>query len=346
MQSRREFFPPHSLPRIMPLPRHAPLPRLVAVARLAPLFLFTLFLLLPLSACSDDGPALPSDSSTEHPDTTGQSDTAFQYLDPVPLCTIADGRLTEISGIAPSRLRDGLYWLHNDSGGEARLFAVDSTGRTRATVTLIGAANRDWEDIASVWRDGQAWLYVGDIGDNGARREFVTVYRLLEPAVAAEVGEEALQLPAEAARFRYPDEARDCEALIVDPRDGAVVLVEKSGNSAGVYRAAWPGDGGETVLERIASVRPPFEFSLLRMITAADLHPGGGRLLLRTYGAVLEYRISNPDSLSSAFPGIPRVLPTPGLTQAEAVCYRRDGRDILTTTEGARPPLVVIRRHP
>lgn len=328
MQSRPDFFPFHPL------------------RSRAMVLLVTQLLLLPLSACSDDGPSMPPDPTTDLPDTTGQTDTSFRYFDPVLLCTLRDPRLTEISGIAPSRLRDGLYWLHNDSGGEARLFAVDSTGHTRATVLLAGAANRDWEDIASARLDGASWLYVGDIGDNGSRHAFVTVYRLREPAVAGEGNDTTLQLPAAAARFRYPDGARDCESLLVDPRDGAILLVEKSGTSAGVYRAAWPGDGGEAVLDRIASVRPPFDFSLLRMITAADLHPESTRLALRTYGAVLEYRISNPDSLSSALATAPRIIPTPGLPQAEAVCYHRDGRDILTTTEGATPPIFIIRRQP
>ena len=83
-------------------------------------------------------------------------------------CRFSDPRLNEISGMAPSLRHPGVLWLHNDSSGGPRLYAVDSrTCRTVATITVRGARARDWEGLAS-GRDnrGRPVLWIGDIGDN------------------------------------------------------------------------------------------------------------------------------------------------------------------------------------
>ena len=328
-----------SFPRIIP----ASFPALLAAALLGLLLLGSL---PSLSACSDgDAPIAPGDS-IRPPDSSGTGDSAISYAAAETLCRIEDARLTEISGIAASRRRDGLYWMHNDSGGEPRLFAVDTLGRTLATIRFDGASNRDWEDLASVTLDGTPWLYVGDIGDNDRVREYVTVYRVREPVVDPAWRDSAKTAVAEAARFRYPDGARDCEAFVVDPTDGRLLLLEKNGTTCAVYAAAWPGDGAEAVLDRIAAFLLPFDFAFWRLVTAADLHPGGQRLLLRTYNGLLEYETRALPAIPALFDSVAaRTMTTPGLLQAEAACYSRDGRDILTTSEGGRPPLLILRRN-
>ncbi|VAX19112.1 hypothetical protein MNBD_IGNAVI01-2275, partial [hydrothermal vent metagenome] len=61
---------------------------------------------------------------------------------------IESNEINEASGIAASRKNPGLFWTHNDSGDNARLFAFDSLGRHRGEFLLAGIQNRDWEDIA------------------------------------------------------------------------------------------------------------------------------------------------------------------------------------------------------
>lgn len=303
--------------------------------------------LLPLGACASGetptGNTLPKDS-TKVSDTTWVEDSVVVYTQPSTLCIIDDARLDEISGIASSRLIDGVFWMHNDSGDEPRMFAVDSNGVTLAVCTFDGAQNVDYEDMASVIHDGTAWLYIGDVGDNSAGRASVTIHRLPEPEVQTGWRDRALTVAVESAVFRYPDGARDCEALIVDPRDGRIVLLDKSTTSCAMYAAAWPGDGEEAALEHLGSFRLPFDFAFWRLVTGADIHPGGQRVLLRTYNAVLEYVVPPGTPLRGLFDSAPaHIFSTPGLIQAEAVCYSRDGRDILTTSEGVRPPLLILR---
>ena len=88
-------------------------------------------------------------------------------------------------------------------------------------MTVAGAEHVDWEDIAIRGRT----LYIGDIGDNLAQRPEIAVYRMPETSTVAEK-----------ITLRYPDGPHDAEALLVDPRDGTIVIVTKNfSGPAGVY---------------------------------------------------------------------------------------------------------------
>ena len=88
--------------------------------------------------------------------------------------------LTEVSGIARSNFNKDVFWVHNDSGDSARIFAVDRNGKPRGNtkgISISGAKNIDWEDIAS----GGGKLYIGDVGNNGNARRDLAIYVVNEP---------------------------------------------------------------------------------------------------------------------------------------------------------------------
>lgn len=68
--------------------------------------------------------------------------------------------ISEMSGIARSRRFDDVYWIHNDSGDSARLFAIDSERNVLFPSFLEGAyftetvepARSVGRDTASKWR--------------------------------------------------------------------------------------------------------------------------------------------------------------------------------------------------
>ena len=93
--------------------------------------------------------------------------------------------IKEASGIAASRRVDNVWWVHNDSGDTARVFAIGTTGQTLGEYSLTGASAIDWEDIAAAPGPtaGVSYLYVGDIGGNVTPRSSVQVYRVPEPLV-------------------------------------------------------------------------------------------------------------------------------------------------------------------
>ena len=89
--------------------------------------------------------------------------------------------IREASGIVASRRHPGVFWVHNDSGNAAALFAVKRDG-TLVREYAVRAPNLDWEDIAT---DDDGHLYIGDIGNNGKRLRIRAIYRLDEPDPAA-----------------------------------------------------------------------------------------------------------------------------------------------------------------
>lgn len=269
---------------------------------------------------------------------------SLRYRDPRRCGTITDARCSEVSGLAASRLRDGWFWIHNDSGDEPRLFAIDSTGRLHAIVTLQGADALDWEDIASIEKDGRRWIYVGDIGDNLRARQDIVVYRIEEPHLLADSTVVELTVPAESARFSYPDGPSNCEALLVHPLSGDLYFITKTEDpTCQVYRGSWPSQGkGPTILKKEATLTIPFDLGPLRLITAGDIAPSGNAVILRTYLSALEYRLPAGTPFSSIWRQSPSLLSMPPLPQAEAVCYGRSGAQVFTTTENLPAPLFVI----
>src|SRR6185503_14763457 len=79
--------------------------------------------------------------------------------------------LDEISGMSQSRGNPNIFWVHNDSGDQARVYAVNRKGVLVGTYLLDGASAVDWEDMAmGPAPGGRSYLYLADIGDNSARR--------------------------------------------------------------------------------------------------------------------------------------------------------------------------------
>jgi hypothetical protein len=226
-----------------------------------------------------------------------------------------------------------VLWTHNDSGDGARLLAVRTSGQTVAEVTLSGADNVDWEDIAI--GPGGA-LLVGDIGDNLAQRPSVVVYRVPEPPAP----DPATLTVAVAARYelRYPDGARDAEALLFDRASGAIVIVTKSfGGEARVYVARRPSSRQVTTLRRGATIR----LGAGAAVTAGDVSADGRTIALRTYDQAYVWRRGAGETIAAALRRRPCRADADLLRegQGEALALTRDGRAFITVPEGRRPAL-------
>src|SRR5690606_12217840 len=231
--------------------------------------------------------------------------------------------LSEASGLAASRRHAGVLWLHNDSGSDSELFAVDSTGTVLGRVRVTDAENDDWEDIALGPCPAGECLYIADTGDNDEEREAVTVYRVPEPDPA-----DTVTLPAERLHLRYPDGPRDAEALFVTP-DARVHLVSKGRTSpVTVYRAPaqLPADSA-ALLEPLATLTDDAPFAAL-YVTGAGVSPDGRRVVIRTYVNLRLYRLDD-DGLVPI--GDPVDLHTLAEPQGEAADIRADGTVLLAS---------------
>lgn len=262
--------------------------------------------------------------------------------------TVASDALTELSGIAASRRTRGAYWVHNDSGDSARVFAIDASGRTLGEFALDGAQAVDWEDIAvapgprTTGKGRTSDLYIGDIGDNAGTRASVTVYRVPEPAVDRTGDPVARVLPGTAAlTFTYPDGPHDAEALLVDPRRGDLLIVTKDlvAGTGIVFRGRADALAGtNAVLERVGEV----SLGLGGGVTGGDVSANGDTVALRSYLGVTLYPRPAGTRLWRAFAQTACAGAAPPLSaerQGEAVGFVSGGRAYLTVGEGVHPPL-------
>jgi hypothetical protein len=273
---------------------------------------------------------------------TGDVVACAGYGEPARGGAIEDERLVELSGLAASRRHPGVLWGHNDSGGEPELYAMDERGRSLGAYPLRGAEAIDWEDIAAgPGADGTGdHVYIGDIGDNGAERSSVTVYRVPEPdATPARPGRELTGV--EAIELTYPDRPLDAEALLVDPRTGDVVIVTKSFSGSSRLLEASAADlvdGPVTMADRGALPIPlPADPGLGlpgTMVTAGDVSPDGSLVLLRTYRSVLVFEREDDQTLAEALQGEPCSAPQAEEDQGEAAAFTGDGSSYVTASEG------------
>ncbi len=252
-----------------------------------------------------------------------------QWTRATTLVKLQDRRITESSGIAPSQIADGVYYTHNDSGDTARFFKFDRAGRVLGTYNVRGASAVDWEDIASAKIGGKPYLFVGDIGDNAGNRRSITVYRVPEPTHNGEVNVRADRTYT----LRYPDEPHNAESLMIHPRTGDFYIVTKANTKPSqVFKLAHPGKSGSYMLAQIGTIDLPDSFRYARLITAGDISPDAKHMMIRTYMAAWEYDVRG--SFDDWMKNAPRKIETNFELQGEGICYSRDGKSLLTTSEG------------
>ena len=197
------------------------------------------------------------------------------------------GALPEASGLAVSRRTPDVLWSMDDSDDPV-VVPLSTSGVAKSRVRVTGATVKDWEDVSVGPCANGSCLYIADIGNEGTKRQTVTVYRVPEPKAG-----DAATAPAEALDFDYPDGHHDAEASFVAP-DGTLFIITK-GHPTILFRA--PRDarpGVASTLERVAEL--PIDNVLndhdkkRSRITDAETSPDGTWVILRTNAELLLYR--------------------------------------------------------
>ena len=183
--------------------------------------------------------------------------------------------LIELSGLARHSEDPDLYWSHNDSLGEARLFLVRASGRLLNTYYPRQTAvisNVDWESMAAASLDpydGARVLYVADSGNNFHWRDDLVVYALREPMIKERGGRSALGDSA------LDDSALDDSALGDSTLGDSALGDSALGDSALGDSALGDSALGDSALEVINAY--PYRFPQQRRDAPRSYDPRTGR---------------------------------------------------------------------
>jgi len=246
-------------------------------------------------------------------------------LELVPEAKISFPAINEASGLVKSRLWRDVYWTHNDSGDEARIFPLNAQGQiitpewakdTYAGIKIAGAANVDWEDICA---DQLGNLYIADCGNNDNLRRDLTIYVIKEPYpestdVTSVFKKYNFYYPEQRS---FPPEKRnfDCEAIFY--KDGIIYLLTKhrSDTNTSLYRL----DSPQLFFDNPAVFID--EFHIKGRVTAADCSPDGKKLAVLTYSAVWIFQ--SLDDADNFFKGKIFYLPYKA-DWCEGICFDDD----------------------
>lgn len=305
--------------------------------------------LLGLVGCAASGttPAAVPESPTavaEESPTVGASPTLACdepcYGEAETVGMLSRDVVVEASGVAASHRTSGAYYVISDEPGTDEVVAVREDGRLVVRIGVSGMSAENAEALAvgpcGPSGSGQC-IFVGDIGDHVGRAD-VVVYRFPEPDLTA-VMENAVA--ADAVRYTYPDAPTDAEALIVDDSGRPLIVSKAAFDEASATTGPtrlYRGDPDGGVLDLLGEVdlpdpdRPVFTGIAGNVVT--DASSTDGRVLLRTYDQVLEYRAPDAGADLGGFPGWPlREVSAPSQIQSEAVGYRPDACGYVTISE-------------
>ncbi len=230
-----------------------------------------------------------------------------------PVTRFTDPEIIESSGLV---VEGDTMVTVNDSGDRGRVFTVDA--RTGATVGVT-SWEPEPEDVEALAPAGPGHVWVADIGDNRARREWVSVRRV-------PVGVGARVTGAPEYRWVYPDGPHDAEALLADPGTGRLYVVTKSVFGGQVFAAP----------RRLSAEGPsrlrPVAADVLGLVTdGAFLGPGV--VALRNYGQAEFYSLPGWEPIER--------IDLPSQQQGEGLAAGPD-RSIWLSSEGSHSPVLRV----
>ncbi len=266
----------------------------------------------------------------------------------IALGTVEDTNLKEISGIVASVKNPGCFWVHNDSGDDARIFLINSTGKLVATVYLDRIDNRDWEDITIGPGpiDGETYLYIGDIGDNNSGNILKYIYRFKEPVINTQFLSQYATLERntiDVITYQYYDGNRDAEILMIDPLTKDLYVVTKRETSVYIYALAYPQSTTATFLVKKATLTLPF-----RMTNGGDISANGTEILIKNLTNVFYWKRADGETIVGALSRKATILPYIEEPQGEAIAWLRDGTGYVTVSEinnSIKPVLYLYKRR-
>jgi len=286
------------------------------------------------------------------------------YADATLVGWLANPKLSETSGLAPSRILDDQLWALNDSGKKPRLYALGTDGSDRGFVLVEGVDAVDWEDLASFEWQGHSYLVVADTGDNFSWRRSVELLLIPEPRLAGERFPPGATVGvARRIRFRFEDGPRDCEAVAVDVAGRRALLLSKRTEPPVLYELPLPlGERADTEAEdagapavqvarrlgQVPGIPPPTRDDVEQsrwlgryrsMPTGLALSWDGALAAVVTYKDAYLFAREPDEPWAAALARAPARIPLPRMRQAEAIAFAAHSRGLFVTSEKRPAPL-------
>lgn len=231
--------------------------------------------------------------------------------------------LQETSGIFATDNGQAV-WTHTDSGGESKLYKMDTLGNVLRTVFVKNASNIDWEDITT---DDAGNVYIGDFGNNANNRQDLKIYKIPNPDTSS-----SDTLTAEMIRFSYSNQTQfppantdknfDAEAFVW-LNDSLHIFSKNQTNPFNGYTQHFilPADTGL----HIAQLRDSFLMGTSSMysfwVTSAAMNPSRDKLVLLTSDRIALF---SAFSGANFFEGTVQIFPLSEFSQKEGICFVGD----------------------
>jgi len=256
----------------------------------------------------------------------GSSQTA------VLVCSLSDS-LAESSGLINL---NGRLITHNDSGGEAILYEIDTTsGMISRQVSLVNALNVDWESLCY----DNDYIYVGDFGNNLGDRTNLKIYRLSINDYINTINDTVL---VDTIRFNYEDQTSFIPMQYATNFDAEAFL--PIGDSLYIFTKNWGNDW--TNIYSVPKIPGTYQANRVDSIQIQGLITGA-TLQTSTHSMALLGHVLTPffvDISSSDLPtfsdltvittnfNVPASFQVEGLTNAGTNSYYITAEDHLTGT--------------
>ncbi len=264
--------------------------------------------------------------------------------------------MIELSGLAVSRANPGFMWVHNDSGDEARVFALSIEGSERHQYKLAGVEAIDFEDIAvgpAPYAGAPAdpsspnnYIFIADTGNDDLERNEVQIYRIAEPLIethgsgddapdaTTDTGFASTTIVNDVKRFDviYPNRRYNSDTIMVDPSNGDLYIVTAEiGGSATVFRLTFAEDDIIDAIEEIV------RFGKLSSkndwgASGGDISPSGNEIIVRTHLEALLWRVP-ATGIAQAFETDSCLIPLENEYQGEAIGFALDESGYYTLSE-------------
>jgi hypothetical protein len=246
-----------------------------------------------------------------------ETSATIPFLETEPVSKLVVPAITEASGIADSKTNPGYLWVHEDGGNPSQLHLLQHNGESATSVAIVGAVNRDWEDMALSGKD----IYLADIGDNNQIYANYTIYKFAEPAAGA-----TKVTSFETIKFRYADGSHDAEAMLVDPGSKAIYLITKRENPSRIYKIADPKTTGLNTAELVGTLN-------YSGVVSAAISADGKGIIVKTYSGLWHYTRAASETIEQALHKNGLALPYVLEPQGEAVTFSDKSKGYFTLSE-------------